>query len=35
MHNQSTIYVIKRNGQKEKVMFDKITLRIGKLIDEN
>ena len=30
----SQMYVIKRNGEKEKVMFDKITLRISKLIDE-
>ena len=29
------MYVIKRNGEKEKVMFDKITLRISKLIDED
>ncbi len=36
MHNQvSQMYVIKRNGEKEKVMFDKITLRISKLIDES
>ncbi len=28
------MYVIKRNGEKEKVMFDKITLRISKLVDE-
>ncbi len=31
-HN-SHMYVIKRNGEKEKVMFDKITLRIGKLVN--
>ncbi len=36
MHSQSSqMYVIKRNGEKEKVMFDKITLRISKLINEN
>jgi len=29
------MFVIKRNGEKEKVMFDKITLRISKLINEN
>jgi ribonucleoside-diphosphate reductase alpha subunit len=29
------MYVIKRNGEKEKVMFDKITLRISKLVNEN
>ena len=29
--NYSTMYVIKRNGQKEPVMFDKITSRIRKL----
>lgn len=29
----SQMYVIKRNGEKEKVMFDKITSRISKLID--
>ena len=29
------MYVIKRNGEKEKVMFDKITLRISKLISED
>lgn len=29
------MYVIKRNGMKEKVMFDKITLRISKLINMN
>jgi ribonucleoside-diphosphate reductase alpha subunit len=28
------MYVIKRNGEKEKIMFDKITLRISKLVDE-
>ncbi len=31
MYNQ--MFVIKRNGTKEKVMFDKITLRISKLIN--
>ena len=40
MHSQnsnisSQMYVIKRNGEKEKVMFDKITLRISKLVNEN
>lgn len=36
MHNQnSQMYVIKRNGEKEKVMFDKITLRISNLVNEN
>ncbi len=30
----NSMYVIKRNGEKEKVMFDKITVRISKLIDE-
>ncbi len=30
----NSMYVIKRNGEKEKVMFDKITLRINKLIDD-
>jgi hypothetical protein len=36
MHNQSSqMFVIKRNGEKEKVMFDKITLRIDKLINED
>ncbi len=40
MHSQnsntnSQMYVIKRNGEKEKVMFDKITLRISNLINEN
>ena len=35
MNSQSSqMYVIKRNGEKEKVMFDKITLRIDKLINE-
>lgn len=29
-----SMYVIKRNGEKEKVMFDKITLRISNLINE-
>ena len=29
------MFVIKRNGEKEKVMFDKITLRISKLINED
>ncbi len=33
--NSHSMYVIKRNGEKEKVMFDKITLRISKLIYEN
>ncbi len=33
--NSHSMYVIKRNGEKEKVMFDKITLRISKLINEN
>ena len=28
----SQMFVIKRNGEKEKVMFDKITLRISKLV---
>lgn len=31
----SQMFVIKRNGVKEKVMFDKITLRISKLISED
>jgi ribonucleoside-diphosphate reductase alpha subunit len=36
MHNQNLqMYVIKRNGEKEKVMFDKITLRISKLINKD
>jgi ribonucleoside-diphosphate reductase alpha subunit len=34
-HSGSQMYVIKRNGEKEKVMFDKITLRISKLISED
>ncbi len=33
--SQTQMYVIKRNGMKEKVMFDKITLRISKLININ
>ena len=33
--NNSQMYVIKRNGEKEKVMFDKITLRISKLINDH
>lgn len=33
-HNPQ-MFVIKRNGEKEKVMFDKITIRISKLINEN
>jgi ribonucleoside-diphosphate reductase alpha subunit len=36
MHSpNNTLFVIKRNGEKEKVMFDKITLRISKLINED
>ncbi len=35
MQNNLQMFVIKRNGEKEKVMFDKITLRISKLINEN
>jgi len=40
MNNQnsnihSQMFVIKRNGEKEKVMFDKITLRISNLVNEN
>ncbi len=40
MHSQnsntnSQMYVIKRNGEKEKVMFDKITLRISNLINKH
>lgn len=31
----SQMFVVKRNGEKEKVMFDKITLRISKLINPN
>ncbi len=31
----SHMFVIKRNGEKEKVMFDKITLRISKLVNED
>jgi ribonucleoside-diphosphate reductase alpha subunit len=31
----TAMYVIKRNGEKEKVMFDKITIRISKLINED
>jgi ribonucleoside-diphosphate reductase alpha subunit len=34
-HSNSQMYVIKRNGEKEKIMFDKITLRISKLINED
>jgi hypothetical protein len=29
------MYVVKRNGIKQKVMFDKITARISNLIEEN
>ena len=29
------MFVIKRNGNKEKVMFDKITLRISNLINDD
>ena len=41
MHHSPTnvksniMYVIKRNGEKENIMFDKITLRISKLIYED
>jgi ribonucleoside-diphosphate reductase alpha subunit len=39
MHNQSSqnhsMYVLKRNGEKEKVIFDKITARISNLINED
>ncbi len=34
-HHNPQMFVIKRNGEKEKVMFDKITLRISNLINEN
>ncbi len=34
-NSNSQMYVIKRNGEKEKVMFDKITQRLSKLIDES
>ena len=36
MHSQnSQMYVIKRNGEKEKVVFDKITQRISNLINDH
>lgn len=31
----SQMFVVKRNGEREKVMFDKITLRISKLVQPN
>ena len=33
--SSSQMYVIKRNGEKENMMFDKITLRISKLVNKN
>lgn len=33
--SQDQYYVVKRDGRKEKVFFDKITSRISKLVDDN